>query len=144
MGSEIQRYEYQSASKREQKSMRYFNHIFLPLFVFFTSTSSVFSAPDTSLYLDELGSASSNYTVVDSQNSHNGTVYSSDSVGSGLGKICSGIDLRPSGISDYVKLDQNSLHGATDFTISIWHKGSSSAGRSLLSGARSAQKNEIL
>lgn len=114
------------------------------LFCFIFASQLAFSAPDTSLYLDELGSASSDYTVNDSQNNYNGVAHSAPSIGSGLGKICSATDLRANGTADYITLNKNSLDGANDFTISIWHKGNSGAGRSLISGARSGQHNAIL
>jgi len=117
---------------------------FLLLFFSFACVGYVSAAPTAMLYLDELGSVNSDYTVYDSQNNYDGTVKHSPSIGSGLGKICSGIDLRASSTSDYIVLDKNSLSGAGDFTISIWHKGDQADSRSLLSGARAGRDNELL
>ena len=66
------------------------------------------------------------------------------STGNGSGKVCSALDFSANSTNDYAVLDEAALDGANDFTISFWHKGSSTAGRSLLSGAQSSQHNELL
>lgn len=108
---------------------------FLILFSF-----SLWSAPTTSWYFDELGSSSYSYTVDDDLGNNEGITYATPSIGQASGKICSALDFRVSGTQDYVILDENSLDGTGDFTISVWTKQSSMNGKSLLSGARSAQK----
>ena len=105
---------------------------------------ALYSAPTSSWYLDELGIKEYSYTVKDDIGHYDGTVYSTDSTGVNNGKICSALDFSASSTSDYAKLKENSLHGANDFTISIWLKGSSNAGRSLLSGARSGKDNALI
>lgn len=126
-----------------QTTFRIIKHILSLLFLL-CIPAFIYAAPTASWYLDELGSASSAYTVSDSQANYNGTAYSSPSAGSGMGKICSAVDLTASSTSDYVKLDKNSLSGAGDFTISGWIKTNSTSGRSLLSGARAGRDNELI
>ena len=104
--------------------------------------TAVNANPHANWSLDELGSASYPYTLGNSQSNEDATAYTTPSTGNTSGKICSALDFTANSTSDFATLDANTLDGATDFTISFWHKGSSSNGRSLLSGARSAQKNE--
>ena len=112
------------------------------LLILFVDTAK--AAPSTSLNLDELGTVAYTYTVNDTIGSNDGSAYIAPSTGNNTGKICSAINLSANSNNDFISVGENSLDGATDFTISIWHKGSSDAGRSLLSGARSAQKNELI
>ena len=102
------------------------------------------AAPFSAWYLDELGTTVTPYTLNDSITNKNGTAYITPSTGNASGKICSALDFTASSVSDYAILDESTLDGATDFTISIWHKGSSIGGRSLLSGARVGQDNALL
>lgn len=118
----------------------------LRLFLFFILSmlyTSAKAAPDTQWNLDELGTTAYSYTLNDSIAAKNGTAYTS-STGNGSGKICSALDFTANSVSDFAKLDEAALDGATDFTISIWHKGTSTAGRSLLSGARTGKDNALL
>ena len=114
------------------------------LLLFIRTSLYAAPVPHVSLYLDELGNSSAPYEVFDSQNHYDGIAYKSPSMGNGFGKICSAIDLRASSTKDYIILDKDSLHGAEDFTISTWYKGTSSKGRAILSGARVGQDNELL
>jgi len=108
------------------------------------NTLALYSAPTSSWYLDELGTSNYNYIVNDDIGSNDGKVYSTASTGNENGKICSALDFSANSTYDYAKLKENSLDGVTDFTVSIWLKGSSTAGRSLLSAANSSQYNEFL
>ena len=105
---------------------------------------SLWSAPTTSWYLDELGRSSYSYTIDDIEGNNEGTTYATPSTGVSSGKICSALDFRTSSVLDYAVLDKDALHGSGDFTISMWTKQSSKNGKSLLSGARSGQKNELI
>lgn len=102
------------------------------------------AAPYASWHLDELGNAGTSYILTDDQASYDGTAYVTPSTGNTGGKICSALDFSSSSSSDYAVLNKDSLNGATDFTLSIWHKGSSNNGRAILSGARAGEDNEIL
>ena len=114
------------------------------LFLLYLLIGSAHAAPFASLYLDELGTTAYPYTLDDAQASNDGTAYVTPSTGNGSGKICSALDFSTSSADDFASIDQNALNGATDFTISIWHKGNSANGRALLSGARTGQDNELL
>jgi len=92
--------------------------------------------------MDELGRASYQYSVDDAAGDNEGLTYAIPSTTSG--KICSALDFRANGTSDYVTLDKNALNGAGDFTVSVWTKQSSKAGKALISGARSGQYNEFI
>ena len=60
------------------------------------------------------------------------------------GKVCRAIDLRANSTQDFATLSAASLNGVQDYTISVWHKGSSANGRSLLSGAVNGSFNELI
>lgn len=60
------------------------------------------------------------------------------------GKVCRAIDLRANSTQDFATLGAASLNGVQDYTISVWHKGSSANGRSLLSGAVNGSFNELI
>ncbi|MEE9330950.1 MAG: LamG-like jellyroll fold domain-containing protein [Methylophilaceae bacterium] len=79
--------------------------------------------------------------VKDSHAGFHGTAYNAPTV---PGKICNAMDLRANGTQDYASLGAASLNGVNDFTISVWHKGASANGRSLLSGAGSSGSNELI
>jgi len=115
---------------------------FLYLFIFVTI--SLYSAPTTSWYFDELGSDSYQFTVDDNVGDNEGVTYATPSVGHSSGKICSALDFRKSSTKDYVVLNKESLNGAGDFTISVWSKQSSKNGKSLLSAARDGENNELI
>jgi MSHA biogenesis protein MshQ len=114
------------------------------LFALFFMSNAVNAAPFTAWHLDELGTGSSPYTINDAIASRDGEARYAPSTGNGSGKICSALDLSANSTYDHALLDASSLHGANNFTISIWHKSSSTAGRSLLSGARSNQDNALI
>ncbi len=114
------------------------------LFLIYFLINTVNATPYASWYLDELGTASYPYTLNDSQGSNDGIAYITPSTGNSSGKICSALDFSANSTADYALLGADALNGASNFTISFWHKGSSTSGRSLLSGARSAQRNELL
>ncbi len=103
-----------------------------------------YTAPYASWNLDELGVANYTYTIHDSVGNNDGTAHMTPSTGNDLGKICSAADLSVDSTNDFISVGESALDGATDFTISLWHKGSSTNGRSLLSGARTGQNNELL
>jgi MSHA biogenesis protein MshQ len=92
-------------------------------------------------HLDELGWNGTSGDLKEAYHNKHGTGYDAPSV---EGKICQAIDLRASGTSDYAKLHEDALDGAEDFTVSMWHKGSSSDSHALLSGAYSGSDNEFL
>ena len=102
------------------------------------------AAPNTIWHLDELGSTSYAYTLDDAIANLDGEAQFTPSTGNGSGKICSALDFTADSVQDYATLDASALNGATDFTISVWHKGNSSAGKSLLSGARTGQDNALI
>ena len=77
--------------------------------------------------------------VKDSHAGHHGTAHSIPAVS---GKTCNAMDLRKSSTKDYVKLGEQSLDGVEDFTVSIWHKGSSSKGKAVLSGTNSNSRKD--
>ena len=79
--------------------------------------------------------------VKDSQAGFHGTAFNALTA---PGKICNAMDLRANGTQDYASLGAGSLNGVNDFTISVWHKGTSANGRSLLSGAGSSGSNELI
>ena len=76
--------------------------------------------------------------VIDSQGVHHGFANNVTAV---PGKLCNGMDLTASTSSDYANLNAASINGATDFTVSIWHKGTSANSKGLLSGAASTPLN---
>ncbi|HIO92709.1 MAG TPA: hypothetical protein EYG68_07675 [Leucothrix mucor] len=117
--------------------------IFLSLCLL-TITPIISAAPNASWNLDELGTSTYSYNIDDSLGNNDGTAYMAPSTGNASGKICSAIDLSSDSTNDFIFLGENALDGASDFTISVWHKGSSINGRSLLSGARVGQHNELL
>ena len=112
--------------------------------IFFFTTLTLFSAPTTSWYFDELGRSSYQFTVDDNVGNNEGLTYATPSVGHASGKICSALDFRRSGTKDYVVLDKEALNGAGDFSILVWTKQSSKKGKSLLSAARAGEKNELI
>lgn len=114
------------------------------IIIFLSFIGSVNAAPYGSWYLDELGTTSSTYALDDDVGSNDGIAYQTPSSGNASGKICSALDFTTSSVNDYALIDENALDGAEDFTISIWHKGGSTNGRSVLSGASSTEDNEIL
>ena len=116
----------------------------LLLLIFSLSMQTIYAAPSTSWYLDELGDATASYTLDDDLGGNDGIAYVTPSTGNAAGKVCSALDFSSNSTNDYAKLGKSSLDGATDFTISVWHRGSSVNGRSLLSGARTGQDNELL
>jgi len=107
-------------------------------------TSLTSAAPNTIYHLDELGTSSTTYNLSEVITNKDGEAFYTPSTGNSGGKICSALDFSVSSTSEYAVLDETTLHGANDFTISIWHKGTSTAGRSLLSGARAGQDNALL
>jgi len=113
------------------------------LILLFTTIYAL-SAPTTSWYLDELGQSSYLYAIDDDLGNNDGIVQVTPSVGHSNGKICSALDFRASSTKDLVVLEKDALDGTGDFTISAWSKQSSTKGKSLLSGARSDQMNEII
>jgi len=101
-------------------------------------------APQSSWFLDEIGTTSLSYIVDDDLGSNDGKTNFTFSTGNGGGKICSALDLTLSSTKDYVTLGEGALDGATDLTVSFWNKTQSSAGRSFLSGSRTGQMNELI
>jgi MSHA biogenesis protein MshQ len=116
--------------------------LFLLLLFMLIGTAN--AAPNTLWHFDELGSSTYPYTLNDAIANKDGEAKNTPSTGNGAGKICSALDFTADSVQDYAILDASALNGATDFTISVWHKGSSSAGKSLLSGARSGQDNALI
>lgn len=60
------------------------------------------------------------------------------------GKIYKAGDLSQNSITDYVSLPADTMHGLSDFTISLWMKSSSNSDQAIISGANSSQHNEML
>jgi MSHA biogenesis protein MshQ len=110
----------------------------------FIMNHTVNAAPFTAWYFDELGSPAAPYTLNDAIAARDGEARQTPSTGNGSGKICSALDFTASSVQDYAILDASALHAANDFTISVWHKGNSTAGRALLSGARSNKDNALI
>ena len=79
--------------------------------------------------------------VIDSHSNQHGVAHNVSAV---PGKICNAMDLSSSSTTDYASLGAGALNGVTDFTVSVWHKGSSSKGKSLLSGAIAGSYNELI
>ena len=79
--------------------------------------------------------------VIDSISGNNGTAFIAQPV---TGKVCNAADLSASGISDYIKLNEQALDNKTDFSISLWHKSSKTGNQSLISGANSSSFNELI
>ncbi len=116
----------------------------LLLFIISALTGITHAAPNTVYHLDELGDGSYIYTLNEIIANKNGSAMQTPSTGNSSGKICSALDFTADSTADYAILDASTLDGANDFTISIWHKGTSTLGRSLLSGARSGEDNALL
>jgi len=110
------------------------------------SLSFLIAAPSGSWYLDELGDASSDYLLEDQvAGNEEGEAHRTDSTGNSGGQICSALDFTLDSIDDCAVLDEDSIDGADDFTISLWLKSNSTKdNQSLLSGARSGQANALL
>jgi len=111
-----------------------------------TCPSGTPSAPHTDndyydYHFDELAWNGTNGEIKEAHNSKHGTGHSVKSV---KGKLCQAMDLTPDGTSDYATLYKDAFDDTEDFTVSIWHKGSSKSGHALLSGARAGQDNELL
>ncbi len=118
---------------------------FVALFItLLLSLDSLNAAPQTAWYLDELGTTSYDYTLDDAIGINDGTAIYTPSTGNASGKICSALDFSNNSTNDYAILDEAALNGANDVTVSFWHKGSSTAERSFLSGSRTAQTNELI
>ena len=61
------------------------------------------------------------------------------------GKFCNAADLRDTDIHDYIKINEDVLDGAEDFTLSFWSfTPEINHGMSLLSAATAAENNEII
>jgi len=103
-------------------------------------------SPTGNLYLDELGTAGYDYNLSDEVSGNDdGIAHATDSTGNSGGKICSALDFTPNSTEDYATLDEDSIDGATDFTVSIWLKSTSTKNnQALISGARSTQANALL
>jgi len=81
--------------------------------------------------------------VIDSSgNDYHGTSVNADT--SIESKLCRSGDFSANGTSDYVILDNNSMDGLDDFSMSVWLKTSNSSSQAIVSGARSFQANEAL
>ncbi len=102
------------------------------------------AAPNTIYHLDELVTSSTTYNLDEIIANKDGEVFYTPSTGNAGGKICSALDFSTSSTGEYAVLDATTLNAATDFTISVWHKGTSTAGRALLSGARTGQDNALI
>ena len=122
--------------------MSYQKIVFLIVVNLFAYVAS--AAPNTIYHFDELGNISTTYNLDEVIANKDGEAFYTPSTGNSEGKICSALDFSASSTSEYAVLEETTLHGATDFTISVWHKGTSTAGRSLLSGARNGQDNALL
>jgi hypothetical protein len=110
--------------------------------ILYTPTSPPTDDDYSDWHFDELNWNGTSGEVKDSHWSNHGTGHSVVSV---EGKICNAMDLRQDGTNDYAELGESALDGATDFTISVWHKGvSGDDNNALLSGANNSQDNEIL
>ncbi|MCF6291400.1 MAG: hypothetical protein L3J03_10455 [Desulfobacterales bacterium] len=59
-------------------------------------------------------------------------------------RFCRAGDFTADSITDYVGLDNRAADGLTDFTVSAWIKTGNSGSQAILSGANSAQANEML
>ena len=92
-------------------------------------------------HFDEASWNGTSGEVKDSHSNKHGTGHNVVAV---EGKVCNAADLRVSSATDYMSLPKAALDGATNFTISVWHKGSSSSGRAILSGAGSNSDNELI
>ncbi|MGS2721187.1 LamG-like jellyroll fold domain-containing protein [Paraglaciecola aestuariivivens] len=78
--------------------------------------------------------------VIDSISGLNGRAKLSQPV---PGKVCNAVDLSVNSINDYVILNENTLTGQSDFSVSMWVKTSKTAVQSMLSGA-GASDNDLL
>ena len=97
--------------------------------------------PSTEYRFDETSYDGSSNEVIDSISGLHGRAISTQP---SEGKVCNAADLSASGIADYLILDEDILHGKTDFTISLWAKTAKTANQSFLSGAGSNNYNELL
>lgn len=73
--------------------------------------------------------------------------FDSDAVGlttTPNAQVCRAGDFSANGTSDYVSLDNGSLNGAGDFTISVWGKTSNTGQKALVSGSSGSQHNELI
>jgi hypothetical protein len=91
-------------------------------------------------HFDELGWDGTEDEIRDAHWDKHGKGHNIQSV---EGKICNGMDLTPDGTDDYAFLDEGILDGATNFTIAVWHKGTSANSKTLLHGAYSGEDNEV-
>jgi len=93
-------------------------------------------------HFDELYWDGTDDEIRDSHWNKHGTGYNVSTV---KGKICNAIDLSASSSSDYAVLGEGALDGVTNFTIAVWHKGTSGDdSNALLSAANDPEDNEIL
>lgn len=98
--------------------------------------------PIVDLRFDE-NSWNGNGSVLDSSGSgYNGTPFGSAAPISGLS--CNALNLRATGIADYVALSNQGVNGLQDFSIVFWGKIEGSNNMAAISGARGSQNNELL
>lgn len=98
--------------------------------------------PIVDLRFDE-NSWNGNGSVLDSSGSgYNGTPFGTAAPISGLS--CNALNLRATGIADYVALSNQGVNGLQDFSIVFWGKIEGSNNMAAISGARGSQNNELL
>lgn len=81
--------------------------------------------------------------VLDSSgNNYHGTALGG--VSPVTGKVCNAADLSANSTTDYVSMNNNTLNGLTNFTISFWVNTTNTGNQAALSGANGGSSNEVL
>ncbi|MGB1298066.1 MAG: DUF6701 domain-containing protein, partial [Psychrobium sp.] len=98
--------------------------------------------PTVDMRFDET-SWSGNGSVLDSSgNNFHGTPFGAAAPISGMS--CNALNLRQTGINDYVSLSNQAVNGMQDFSIVFWGKVEANHNMAAVSGASTTQNNELL
>lgn len=107
----------------------------------FTATWSAPAIPTTEWRLDESSWNGTANEVKDSIGSLHGTAFNASTVN---GQVCKAGDLSANSNTDHLSVDAGALNNATNFSISVWGKTSSSGTQTLFSGSSGSQHNELI
>ena len=101
------------------------------------------SMPIAEYRFDELSwDGMANEVIDNSGNNHHGDAIGMTTLPSG--KVCSAGDFTTTGTSDYLSLANSAANNLTDFTVSVWAMKNFTHTGTIISGANSGQRNEMI
>ncbi|MGB0899276.1 MAG: LamG domain-containing protein, partial [Psychrobium sp.] len=98
--------------------------------------------PTVDMRFDETSWNGSGSVLDSSGNNFHGTPFGAAAPISGMS--CNALNLRQTGINDYVALSNQAVNGMQDFSVVFWGKLEANHNMSAISGANTSQDNELL